>query len=138
MISIILGSAVGLSGLKIPSLINDLLSGSAGCASAVSMLLTGLTISTFPIKDLFTDKKSYVFVLLRLAIVPMIVGLTLKLTGLNAPLPMALLFTCLPCGLNPIVFAKLVGEDCKTSASIVVISHILSILTVPFWLTVLL
>ena len=138
MIAIILGSIVGLSGLTIPSLLGNLFSQSAGCASAVSMLLTGLTISTLPIKELFTEKKSYIFVALRLVLVPFIVGLTLKLTNFYTVLQVALLFTCLPCGLNPIVFAKLVGEDCKTSASIVVISHILSIITVPFWITVLL
>ncbi len=137
-ISILLGSAFGLLGIKLPSLVSSVVTGSAGCASAVSMILTGLTISAFPFKEMFNKIVPYVFAGIRLLILPFTVGLILKLIGLTSVLPYAVLFTALPCGLNPIVFAKLVGEDCTQSASIVVICHLLSIATIPLCLTVLL
>ena len=136
VLSIFLGCGFGILALPLPALLKTVVSQSSACASVVSMMLTGLVISTFSFKELLLDKKAYVFVALRLIALPLIVGLAFLAFQMKSVLPLAVLFTCLPCGLNPIVFAKLVGEDCRYSASIVLISHLLCIATIPFWLTV--
>ena len=46
----------------------------------------------------------------------------------------AIIVTCMPCGLNTIVFPKLVGEDCSLGAGLVLTTHALSCITLPFWL----
>ena len=51
---------------------------------------------------------------------------------------MALIITCMPCGLNTIVFPRLVGEDCKTGARLALISHVFALISIPFWLSLLL
>lgn len=48
---------------------------------------------------------------------------------------MVIMITCMPCGLNTIVFPKMIGEDCKTGARLALISHFFSVVTLPLWLS---
>lgn len=137
-VSIILGMICGLSGLPIPSLLAKAISTASACVGPLSMLLTGLTLSAFAIKELLADKTSYIFTALRLLIIPGAVYLICTLLKLDSITPMALIITCMPCGLNTIVFPKLVGEDCRTGARLALISHLLALITIPFWLSLLL
>ena len=134
-IAILLGMTVGLTGLKMPQIINSVLSMSSACVGPISMLLTGITLSTFTIKELLTDGTSYIFSFLRLVAIPGIAFLICKALKLDALLPMLLIVTCMPCGLNPIVFPKLVGEDCKIGARLALITHVFSLATLPIWLS---
>jgi predicted permease len=51
-------------------------------------------------------------------------------------LPAAVMMACMPCGLNTIVFPKLVGEDCKIGARLALLTHLFSCFTIPVWLSV--
>lgn len=137
-IAIILGVTAGLTGIKIPDILNKVLSTSSNCVGPISMLLTGITLSTFTVKELFADGTSYIFSFIRLVAIPGIAFLVCKLLKLDALLPMLLIVTCMPCGLNPIVFPKLVGEDCKPGARLALITHILSLASLPLWLSLIL
>ena len=137
-VSILLGMAVGLCTLKLPAFISSTVSMASSCVGPLSMILTGMTLSTFVIKDLVFDKTAYIFSALRLVVLPGIVYLFCRLISLDAMLPMMLIITCMPCGLNTIVFPKLIGEDCKPGARLALITHIFSVLTLPFWLSLIL
>lgn len=137
-VSIILGMTVGLCGFKLPSFLASTVSMASGCVGPLSMILTGMTLSTFAIKDLVSDKSAYIFSALRLVVIPGIVYLFCRLVHLDAMMPMLLIITCMPCGLNTIVFPKLIGEDCKPGARLALITHVFSILTLPFWLSLIL
>ena len=134
-VAIILGLLFGLTGLKLPTVINTILSMSSSCVGPMSMLLTGLTLSTFAIKELLSNKTAYVFSFIRLILIPAVAYLVCLLTKLYTILPMVLIITCMPCGLNPIVFPKLIGEDCKPGARLALITHVFSIITLPLWLS---
>ena len=51
----------------------------------------------------------------------------------DAVYPYAVLMACMPCGLNPVVFPKLVGQDCRLGAKLILLSSILSAATIPLW-----
>jgi len=136
-VSIALGMVVGLTGMSLPPVLSKALSTASACVGPVSMLLTGLTLAGFAGKDLFSDPKAYIFSALRLIVIPGAVFLVCKLCGLSDLLPMMLIVTCMPCGLNTIVFPKLIGEDCRLSARLTLISHIISLPTLLFWLSLL-
>ena len=44
---------------------------------------------------------------------------------------MACFIYALPCGLNTVVFPKLVGENCSVGASLAFVSNILACITIP-------
>ena len=102
------------------------------------MLLTGITLSTFAIKELLADKVAYAFSFLRLIVIPAVAFFVCYTARFDTILPMVLIITCMPCGLNPIVFPKLVGEDCKPGARLALITHVVSLITLPFWLSLIL
>lgn len=136
-VSIILGMIFGLAGISLPEVLSKAVSMASACVGPTSMLLTGITLSTFALGELLLDKKAYIFSALRLIIIPGMVYLVFRLLGINEVLPMALIITCMPCGLNTIVFPRLIGEDCKPGARLALISHIFALATLPLWLSLL-
>lgn len=136
--AILLGIIFGLTGLPMPEVIGSVLSSGAGCVGPLSMLLTGITLSGFAVKELLADKTAYIFSALRLFVIPAIAFLICRGLLLNDLAPMVLIITCMPCGLNTIVFPKLIGEDCKPGARLAIITHVFSIATLPFWLSLIL
>ena len=99
------------------------------------MVLAGMTLSSFTMRELLTDKIAYIFSAVRLVVIPALVFLICRGARLESIMPMMLIITCMPCGLNTIVFPKLIGEDCKPGARLALITHVLSMLTLPFWLS---
>lgn len=140
-VSILCGIVVGLSGLSVPAILTQVLSSASACVGPLSMLLTGMTLSTFALRELICDKRAYVFSALRLLILPACVlgfCLLIGVTGWipDSVLPSAVMMACMPCGLNTIVFPKLVGEDCRIGARLALLTHLFSCLTIPIWLSV--
>lgn len=137
-VAVLLGIFVGLFNIKVPAFATMVLNKSAGCMAPISMLLAGLTISQFDLKGLLLNKKTYIMCLLRLIVIPLTIFFVLRAVTDNPTLiRTALLFYCLPCGMNTIVFPKLVDEDCSTGASLAFVSNILSMSTIPVCMTLL-
>ena len=68
---------------------------------------------------------------LRLIVIPVVIGGILLLLGQDAAVPTAVLMFAMPCGLNTIVFPKMVGEDCRVGASLAFLSNICACITIP-------
>ena len=137
-VSIVLGMLFGILKIPMPDVLSKVVSMGSSCVGPLSMLLTGITLSGFAIKELLTNKTAYVFCGLRLLVIPAAAVAVCKLIGADSVLPMILIITCMPCGLNTIVFPKLIGEDCKPGARLALVSHIISLVTLPLWLSLLL
>lgn len=131
-VAVLLGILVGLLNVELPNVVTLALNKSANCMAPVGLLLAGLTISQFNLKGLLLNKKTYIICLLRLLVIPLTIFFVLRaITDNEVLIRTALLFYCLPCGMNTIVFPKLVDEDCSTGASLAFVSNILSMITIP-------
>lgn len=135
IIGVLLGCAVGLSGIQLPSVATTIIDKAGACTAPISMLLAGVTISEFDIKSLLTEKRAYIMSFLRLLGIPLVMFALLKLTGLSSFLTTTMLVFAMPCGMNTIVYPKLIGEDCKLGASMALISTVLSLITIPLCMT---
>lgn len=131
IIAIILGCFVGITNIHIPNTITTMLSKSSACMAPVSMILTGIAVSEFKLKELLCEKKSYIVSFMRLLVIPFTISGILSILINKEIALIALLIYCMPCGLNTIVFPKLVGKDCKTGASFALISNVLACITIP-------
>ena len=137
-VAVILGVLVGLFSIKLPGVATLFLSKSAACMAPVSMLLAGLTISQFDLKSLVLNKKAYAMCALRLLVIPLAIFFVLRAVTDNTVLiRTTLLFYCMPCGMNTIVFPKLVDEDCSIGASLALLSNLLSMATIPLCMALL-
>lgn len=131
IIAILLGAAVGLTGFPLPSVISSVMEKSSACMGPVSMLLTGITVSEFRFPDLIKNRKTYIIVFLRLIAIPCAIGAVLLPFGNPVLTQSAVLLFAMPCGLNTIVFPKLVDENCEIGASLAFVSNILACFTIP-------
>ena len=141
-VAILLGCLFGLVGIPVPSVVDTVLTSASACVGPVSMLLVGLVISSFTKEQLLPGRETVAFVLLRLAVLPAVVFGICKLLSLAFTLPpavypFAVIVACMPCGLNTVVFPRLVGEDCSQGARMIFYSHALSMITIPLWLAIL-
>lgn len=134
-VAIVLGAIVGVTSLNIPAPILSVISSASSCVGPLSMILTGIVLSTFELGKLFTNVNSYIFLVLKMTVVPAVCFCVCWLLGLEKISFMVLIITCMPCGLNPIVFSKLVGEDCKPGARLVILSHLIAMISLPLWLS---
>ena len=133
-LAMVLGAAVGLAGITMPNPVQSFLSKSAACMSPVSMLLMGLVISQYPLKELLRNRQNYVIIAMRLLVIPCTVVAVLRLLGLDMLELPCLMVLAMPSSMNTIVFAKLLGQDSKPGASMAFISSLLCCVTIPFCL----
>jgi len=131
-ISLVIGAALGLSGLRIPAFLSTTLSSAAACMSPCAMILTGFIIGTFDLKALLRNKKIYLATFVRLVVIPAIMTGIVKLFGCNDIIVLCTLCAyCMPMGLNSVIFPASYGGDTKLGAGMALISHVCSVITIP-------
>ena len=138
VISLVAGIVLGLTGIKLPGIVLSAMDKGSACMAPVSMILAGIVISEYNPKELIGDARVWIVTAFRLVIFPVAVGLAIRPFVSETALILSVVMTALPCGLNTIVFPKLVGEDCKPGAALGLISNVLSCATIPVCLTLLL
>lgn len=128
----ILGMLIGLLNVPIPEFIKSTISSAGDCMSPVAMLLTGMTIAQFNIKDVLKIKSVYLVTMLRLIAYPLL--FLAVLTVIPLPKTFATCAICslaMPLGLNTIIIPGALGKDTKVASGMALVSHILSCLTIP-------
>lgn len=131
VIATVAGMILGLTRVPFPTVAENILDSASACMAPVSMILTGLIISEFKLREIALNPRIYPVIILKLIIIPLAVGGILSLFASRATVATAVLLYSLPCGMNSVVFPKLVGEDCRVGAGIALVSTLLSALTIP-------
>ena len=133
-VSMCIGMTLGARGAKnwLPTLVTEFVGDLGSMYAPLSLLLTGYTIADYPLSEMFHLPKSYVFTALRLLVYPLVAVLLVKLVGGDLLVAtLAVIAFSGPSGMNVVVFPASYGQNCETGASIVMISSLGSILTVP-------
>lgn len=80
-VCILIGIIFGLAAIPVPAPVQKVLTSASGCVGPMSMLLTGITLSGFSVKDMVLDKKSYIICAIRLLLLPLIIFCLVKWIG---------------------------------------------------------
>lgn len=135
-VSTLLGIVMGLTGMQIPRFLSAAVSTAGSCMSPIAMLLTGMTIAQFDLKEVLKVKSVYLVTVLRLVLFP------LFFIGAMALIPISEIYaTCaicslaMPLGLNTIIIPAALGKDTKVGSGMALVSHILSCVTIPLVFT---
>ena len=107
------------------------------CMSPIAMIMTGITFAFIDIKKVLADKSIYIVTALRLIVYPLVFGgiawlinrcvITLDTTVFNC----FVISLAMPLGLNTIVIPAAYGRDTSVPAGMALVSHSLSIATIP-------
>ena len=135
-VAILIGCIFGITGLTLPPVLDKITVDASACMAPVSMLLAGITVSEFPVREMLSDKRVYAVTFIKMIVFPLLVIAILSpILPKSFVIPISMLFL-VPCGLNTIVFPKMVGGNYKLGASIAFVSIIVSIITMPICLKV--
>lgn len=142
-IALVIGAIVGVSGLGLiikehVPFITGVIDACAGCMSPIAMIMTGMTFAFLDLKKVLSNVSVYFVSVIRLVILPCVfAGLYyLFAWAFNVTIE-PWFFMCLVCvsamplGLNTIVVPAAYGKDTSVAAGMALISHVLSIVTIP-------
>lgn len=130
----VIGAVIGLSGIQLPAVVNNILAGAGNCMSPCSMLLVGFMLGKFPLKQLFSGIRPYYLSAIRLIGIPVFFAGALYLCGArDLYLFLALVNVSLPIGLNVVVFAESCGyeKEAGENARLCFISVMMALVTLP-------
>lgn len=131
-IALILGAVCGLLSVPLPKFITTAISSAGACMSPLAMLLTGFVIGEYNLKTLASDKKVYLASVIRLIILPSAFTAVLLLLKTDKDIiRVALCATAMPLGLNTVVFPAAYGGDTTPGAGMALVSHLISVITIP-------
>lgn len=152
-IAMIIGAIIGISGLgsKIALdgsgngiFIMQVVKVCGSCMSPLAMIMTGITFAFIDIKKVMKTVSIYIVTLLRLIVYPLVIGgLFILIDKLIVSIDQTF-YICLICsvamplGLNTIVIPSAYGKDTSVPAGMALVSHVLSIITIPLVMTILL
>ena len=133
-ISIVIGAIIGITNTRqyIPAFLLNMMTDLGNCMAPLAMLLTGMVIGDYEIRALVAKPKVYIASLLRLLVLPTVILLLFALLGASEyHLKLILFAYAAPLGLNTVVYPAAYDLDTSTGAAMAVISHSLSVLTIP-------
>jgi len=136
LVSAVLFNVTGISGF-IPRFAMIGIDGLAACAMPIGLIMIGATIYEF-VGDrtgLWETKTSLTSAALRLGAIPLLLLLAAKWLPLPLELKRVILVqAAMPAGVMPIVLAKHYGGQPVVALRIVIITTILGIIAIPFWI----
>lgn len=134
IVAMVAGLFLGFTGLgaHLPGFVIDSVSSLSGCMGPLAMILTGYVIGSYDIKKLLTNTKVYWASLLRLIVLPLLLAGVLWLLGADKQTLLLMPFSYgAALGMNTVVIPAAYDADTTTGASMAMISHVASILTIP-------
>lgn len=119
--------------IELPSVINSALNTLGGATTPLAMLILGATIAGMPLKELFEEKKVYVFVAAKLLLLPVLVWLMLSPmpTAADVVVPILVVLTGMPVATNATMLSVEYGGDVKLVSQGIFFTTVLSVVSVP-------
>ena len=135
-IAMLVGMAIGLTGLKLPEKVTGAIDLLGDCMSPVAMILTGATIAMADIKELLKTASLYYISAIRLIALPIIYVLAVMFLPkgdfiTEGVLLCGMCMVSMPMGLNTIVVPAAYGKDTSFAAALAVVTTLLSVITIP-------
>lgn len=133
-IALVLGVLLGITGIGklVPTFVTNAFDNAGNCMGPMAMILAGLVVGEYDFSQLLKDKKVYIVTFLRLIVIPAVFIAVLKILGIpKGIVQLALIAFATPLGLNTVVYPAAYGGETKTGASMAMISHVLSVITIP-------
>ena len=133
MIAIIIGLFFFLTGLKLPAMVDSVVSSIAALNTPLAMFTVGIYLAQTDILAMIKRYKLYGISLVRLLVIPLVGLLLLSLvpaSQMDMKLALLIAAAC-PVGSNVAVYAQLHNKDYGYAVETVVISTLFSVLTIP-------
>ena len=132
IVLIFIGILIYLFDIQLPSVFMDTINSVGSLTAPLSMMMIGSSLAVYPIKDSFTDWRSYVFAFVRLIIVPFVTMIVCRLLHINPYYANITIITnAMPVGSMVLMLATQYNANVKIVTKNIVVSTLLSVITIP-------
>lgn len=132
IILIFVGIFIYLFDIQLPSVLMDTINSVGSLTAPLSMMMIGSSLAVYPIKDSFTDWRSYVFAFVRLMIVPFVTMIMCRLLHIDAYYANITIITnAMPVGSMVLMLATQYNANVKIVTRNIIVSTLLSVITIP-------
>ena len=132
IILIFVGIFIYLFDIQLPSVLMDTINSVGSLTAPLSMMMIGSSLAVYPIKDSFTDWRSYVFAFVRLMIVPFVTMNMCRLLHIDAYYANITIITnAMPVGSMVLMLATQYNANVKIVTRNIIVSTLLSVITIP-------
>jgi len=131
-IASVVGFALFIWRVALPAPLGSALSLLGDTTTPISMILIGSIIARMEFKKAVGDIRLYLASIYRLALLPMAFFVLLRALGLKGLLlSLPVVLAAMPVAANSAILAEAYGGDAETASSLVLVSTLLSLVTIP-------
>ncbi|MGD9568218.1 MAG: AEC family transporter [Sedimentibacter sp.] len=137
MLGVYIGLILYFTQLPLPLFATNLLDLLTNVTTVLSMIIIGSKIATIGVKDSFINKQAYFATFFRLIASPILMIIIMKFLNLDQMIEQIyVIYASLPVAVLMPILAQRYGGDIEFGSKIVVITHLISLFTIPlfFWL----
>lgn len=139
LISVVIGLIIFIFSIKLPMVVSKTLSQVGGMTTPLSMIIVGAILAETKIKDALLDFKLYYSAFTALIIAPLIAFAVTKVFGMNKTvIEVVTILVAMPTASITPIFAEKYGGDKELASKCVFLSTILSLITIPLVISVIL
>lgn len=137
MIGVYIGLVLYFTQIQLPLFADNLLDLLTNVTTVLSMVIIGSKIATIGVKNSFIDKEAYFVTFFRLVVSPALMIVLMKFLNFEQMAEQIyVIYAALPVAVLMPILAQKYGGDIEFGSKIVVITHLISLITIPvfFWL----
>lgn len=132
IIATLFGLIVMFMGLQLPTFVMGTAKTLGAITTPVAMMVVGASLVGVKIKQMLKNYRVLLLSVIRMVIFPLIIGLILKVIGLDTmTIAVAMVLSGMPIGTTTVILARQYGGDVLDASEAVFISTIMLLLTAP-------
>lgn len=118
--------------IQLPSVILETIDSIGGLTSPLSMMMIGSSLALYPIKESFTDWRSYLFAFIRLFVIPFITMIVCRILNVDAYYAnIAIVTNAMPVASMVLMMATQYNANKEIVTRNIIVSTLLSVITIP-------
>lgn len=135
-LSVLLGLVLLFLNLPLPVIVTKTVNIMGSATTALAMFIIGAQLAERDLKELFAQKSCYILSAIRLLVLPavMYVFLFIILKHRTMADAVLVLMFAMPSASCTAIFARQYHKDYHYATNVVMLTTVLSVLTIPFWL----
>ncbi len=132
VVASLIAVSIALMGISVPEPVGQWFHLLGDLTTPCALLIIGSSLSHIPVRDMLGNRFAYAISLLRLIVLPLVVGVVLRLLGVeNFVANVAVVLSAMPIATNGIMLCLQYGKDERVMTQGLFLSTLFSVVTIP-------
>ena len=132
VVASLIAVVIALMGIRVPAPVGQWFHLLGDLTTPCALLIIGSSLSHIPVRDMLGNRFAYAISLLRLIVLPLVVGVVLRLMGVDRFVAnVAVVLSAMPIATNGIMLCLQYGKDERVMTQGLFLSTLFSVVTIP-------